>query len=98
MLNRIRDFGKNYDFAEIYNDSEAFKLKKSLNNSNCNNNDSASTNTAIETIIKVSKITNSNFDKIRESCMGSKQIWSAVRQYKFMTPVEEKFKEVNINL
>lgn len=97
LLNKIGDFSKNYDSAKIYNDSEAFKPEKSPNNSNCNNNDFASTDTAIETIIKVSKITNSNFDKIYESCMGSKQIW-VMRQYKSMTSVEEKLEEVNINL
>lgn len=91
------DFGENYDSTEIYNDSKASEPEKSLNDPNLTNNDSACTNTVIEIMMKASKITDFDFDKICESCMRSKETW-VVRQYKLTTPTKEKLEEVYINL
>lgn len=75
LLTGIKDFSKNCNSAEIYNDSKAFKPEASLDNPNLTDNNSANTNTVIKTMMKISKITNSNFDKICELCMKSKQTW-----------------------
>lgn len=64
----MRDFGKNYDPTEIYSDSKAFEPEESLDNLNPIDNNFASTNTAIETMMKTSKITDSDFDKICKLC------------------------------
>lgn len=77
LLTRMENLGKNYDPAEIYSDSKAFKPEKSLDNPNPTNNNFANTNIVIEmqhkTIMKMSRITNSDFDKICEYCVKSKQ-------------------------
>lgn len=48
LLNKIDDFSKNYNLAEIYNDSKASKPEKSLDSPNFINNNSTNTNTAIK--------------------------------------------------
>lgn len=97
LLTRMGDIGKNYDFAEIYSDSKASLLKKSINNPNSIDIDSTKTNIAIETMIKVSKITNSNFDEICKPYIENKQT-RVMRRYKPITPTEEKLEEVHIDL
>ncbi len=95
------DFGENYDLAEIYSDSEASEPEKCLDSPDPINNDSTNADTAIETqhgrLMKASKITDSEFDEMCEPCVGSKQT-RVMRQYKPMTPAEEKLEEVHVNL
>lgn len=47
--------------------------------------------------LRISKITNLNFDKICKSCVGSKQTWM-VRRQKLITITEKKLKKVYVDL
>lgn len=67
------DFGKKYDPAEIYSDSETSKSEKSLGHSKPTNNNLNNASTATKTSMKVFKITDSNFYKLYKSLIGSKQ-------------------------
>lgn len=91
-MTKIENFGKNYNFVEIYSDSKVSKPEKSFNNPDLIDNNSIGTNTVIKTTIKASKITNSDFDKIYESCIESKQTW-VIRQYKPITSAKKKLEE-----
>lgn len=103
----MRNFGKEYDSAKIYNDSIASKLEKSPNNnspssSNLHNlklEKFSNNNPQTKTIdkIRVSKITNSNFDEIFKLCIGNKQT-KIIKQQKLMTSIKEKFEKVHGNL
>lgn len=62
------NFDKNYNFIKIYSNYEAFKLEKTSIISNIANNNPIKTLIIglikILTLMKVSKISDSNFDKI----------------------------------
>lgn len=70
------DFEKKYNSAEIYNNSKASKLENLFTNNNLGDKLAliiSSTNISIP--IKISKISDFNFDEICKPCIGIKQTW-----------------------
>lgn len=99
LLTGMTNFDKKYDFAKIYSNSKASEPKETFMDVNANSDladTSTTSRTKIQTIMKVSKISNSDFHKICAPYIGSKQT-RVVRQYKPITPAEENLEEVYVN-
>lgn len=72
----MEDFEKKYNSAEIYNNSKASKLENLLANNDVGDTLApiiSSTNISIP--VKISKISDFNFDEICKPCIGIKQTW-----------------------
>lgn len=71
LLSEIKNFGKKYNFREIYSNFKVFKPEKSFSNSNLTDTDP--TNKSRDKILtKMSIVINSNFNEICNPCMESK--------------------------
>lgn len=105
LLDGIGNLGGEYDLADIYSNSEAFNVQECFNSPNDSDpqnpkpEDTSSNNLQTESTdkLRISKITNSDLDKICEPCVESKQT-QVVRRQKLITPTEEKLEEVQVDL